>query len=111
MKPRLLLAAPLLAALAACGGGNENLERATALHPAGREVFEQYNCIRCHENGDGGYGPRLIDNARLRDLEFIKSRVRNGEQAGTAQMPAYPGLSDEELADVANFVRALAGWE
>jgi mono/diheme cytochrome c family protein len=97
--------------LVACKPANDNLVRATALHPEGREVFERYNCIRCHNAGEGGYGPRLIGDVNLRDLEYIKLRVLNGKRIGGAQMPPFPKMPKDELRNVAVFVRALAGWE
>ena len=103
--------AATLALLAACSDANENLSRATALHPEGREVFERYNCIRCHEGGNGGYGKRMVGDPNLRDLEFIKLRVREGKRTGAAQMPGFPEMPQRELDEVAAFVRALAGWE
>ena len=98
-------------ALVACRPTNDALVRATALHPEGREVFERYNCIRCHNDGEGGYGPTLIQDVNLRDLEFIKKRIREGKQTGAAAMPAFPTMPADELENVAKFVRALAGWE
>ena len=97
--------------LIACRPSNDALVRATALHPEGREVFERYNCIRCHNAGEGGYGATLIGDVRLRDLAFIKTRIREGKRVGAAEMPAFPNMPADELENVAKFVRALAGWE
>jgi mono/diheme cytochrome c family protein len=107
----LTLALVLPAAFIACAPQNEALARATAAHPEGRALFEQYNCIRCHEGGTGGYGKKMIDNPRLRDLEYIKSRIVNGKDLGGARMPAYSDMPKAELEEVALFVRALGGWE
>ena len=96
-----------LLALSACNQENENLTRATSAHPEGRIVFDQYNCGRCHEGGEGGLGKRLVGNEALKDIGYVRSRIRDGKGA----MPAYPQLSEEELADVSAFVRTLAGWE
>lgn len=108
VRPALLLA---LLLLAGCGRGNESLSKATALHPAGREVFERYNCARCHAEGEGAYGARMIGNPALRDLEYIKERIRAGKTVGASQMPPFAGMPKAELDEVARFVRALAGWE
>jgi mono/diheme cytochrome c family protein len=97
--------------LVACKPANDNLIRATALYPEGREVFERYNCIRCHNAGEGGYGPRMIGDVNLRDLGYIKMRVIKGKRIGGAQMPGFPTMQKDELENVAGFVRALAGWE
>jgi mono/diheme cytochrome c family protein len=95
----------------ACAPQNEALARATAAHPEGRQVFEQYNCIRCHEGGTGGYGKKMIENERLKDLAYIKERIVNGKNLGAAQMPAYPDIPKKDLEEVSRFVQALAGWE
>jgi mono/diheme cytochrome c family protein len=92
----------------ACDGENERLARATVLHPGGRESYEQYNCIRCHNAGDGGYGPRMIDNPRLTEIIYIKGRIQNGKRIGGAQMPAFPNIKGEELEELAKFVRVLS---
>jgi mono/diheme cytochrome c family protein len=97
--------------LVACKPANDNLIHATALHPEGREVFERYNCIRCHNAGEGGYGPRMIGDVNLRALEYIKLRIVNGKRIGGAQMPGFPKMPKDELENVSEFVRALAGWE
>ena len=110
MRSILLVPLGLAALVGGCAGGSEPLARATSLHPGGRESFERYSCIRCHDEGDGGYGPRMVGNVRLRDLEYIRERVRQGKTVGAAQMPAYPDMPEEELEELALFVRALAGW-
>ncbi len=104
----LMLLIPL--GFVACAPQNEALARATAAHPEGRQVFEQYNCIRCHEGGTGGYGKKMIDNERLKDLAYIKERIMNGKILGAAQMPAYPDMPKQDLEEVSKFVQALAGW-
>ncbi len=108
---RLFLFVCVCLLFTACNRENENLVRATALHPIGREVFDRYNCVRCHNAGQGGYGKRLIGDANLRDTEFIKNRILHGKIVGTARMPPFTTISKQELEDVAKFVRALAGFE
>jgi mono/diheme cytochrome c family protein len=107
----VVFAAALL--FVSCDNSTQALSRATALHPEGRDIFEKNNCIRCHENGNGGYGKRMVDNLNLKSLDYIKSRIRLGRVMGAAQMPAFnkTTISDKELEEVAGFVRALAGWE
>ncbi len=99
--------------LNSCDNSTQALSRATALHPEGRDVFEKNNCIRCHDNGNGGYGKRMVDNVSLKNLDYIKTRIRTGRIIGAAEMPAFnkTTISDKELEEVAGFVRALAGWE
>jgi mono/diheme cytochrome c family protein len=106
-----VLAATLL--FVSCDNSTQALSRATALHPEGRDIFEKNNCIRCHDNGNGGYGKRMVDNVNLKSLDYIKSRIRLGRIMGAARMPAFDKttISDKELEEVAGFVRALAGWE
>jgi mono/diheme cytochrome c family protein len=107
--PRLaLLAVAFLAPLSACNRESERLARASALHPGGRESYEEYNCIRCHNAGEGGYGPRMIDNTRLGEIIYIKGRIQNGQRIGGAQMPPFPNIKGQELEELAKFVRALA---
>ena len=97
--------------LTSCNREPENLARATALHPQGRQVFERNNCIRCHNNGEGGFGKRMIENVKLKDLEYIRNRVLTGKSVGAAQMPPFPDMDKKDLEEVSRFVRALAGWE
>ena len=108
---RLSLIAVLVLGLTACNREPENLARATALHPQGRQVFERNNCIRCHNSGEGGFGKRMVGNVKLRDLEYIRNRVIKGKTVGAAQMPGYPNMDKKDLEEVSKFVRALAGWE
>jgi cytochrome c551/c552 len=103
------LGLPLL--FAACAPQNEALAKATALHPEGRALFEQYNCMRCHDGGVGGYGKKMIENTRLQDLEYVRKRILEGKNLGAAQMPAYPDMPKKDLEALAKFVVALAGWE
>jgi cytochrome c551/c552 len=103
------LGLPLL--FAACVPQNEALQKATALHPEGRALFEQYNCMRCHDGGVGGYGKKMIENPRLQDLEYVKKRILEGKDLGAAKMPAYPDMPKKDLDELAKFVVALAGWE
>ena len=97
--------------LIACAPPNEALAKATASHPEGRALFEQYNCMRCHDGGVGGYGKKMIENSRLRDLAYIKARIVEGKDLGAAKMPAYPDMPKKDLEEIALFVQALAGWE
>ncbi len=107
----LILALVIPSVLIACAPQNEALAKATAFHPEGRALFEQYNCMRCHDGGVGGYGKKMIENPRLRDLAYIKARIIEGKDLGAAKMPAYPDMPKKDLEEIASFVQALAGWE
>jgi mono/diheme cytochrome c family protein len=107
----LILVFVIPTVLIACAPPNEALAKATAFHPEGRALFEQYNCMRCHDGGVGGYGKKMIENPRLRDLTYIKARIVEGKDLGAAKMPAYPDMPKKDLEEIALFVQALAGWE
>ena len=107
----LTLALVIPSIFIACAPQNEALAKATASHPEGRALFEQYNCMRCHDGGVGGYGKQMIENPRLRDLGYIKTRILEGKDLGAAKMPAYPDMPPQDLKEISEFVQALAGWE
>ncbi len=92
----------------------------------GRAIYET-QCAMCHQaNGSGKTPafPALAGNANLEDAGFIAAMVRGGG----GNMPAFPLLTEEEIAAVATHVRnsfgnsfgpapaeeitaALEGWE
>jgi mono/diheme cytochrome c family protein len=111
VKRLSLIAVLVVLGFTSCNREPEALARATALHPQGRQVFERNNCIRCHNNGEGGFGKRLVGNLKLRDLKYIRNRVLTGKAVGAAQMPPFPDMDKKDLEEVSKFVRALAGWE
>lgn len=96
----------------------------------GRRTYETY-CIGCHGvdgRGDGEAAeflnpmPRNFVNGQYKYFHFgepgplpsdesLKITIRNG-LAGSA-MPAFPLLTDQEIQDVANYVKSLreGGWE
>ncbi len=74
------------------------------------------NCQSCHgENGVGkpGVGGRLADNAALTDgppLNVIDVMLQGIEARGAwGVMPAFTKLTDEQVADIANYVRTSWG--
>ena len=74
---------------------------------AGKEVFLG-NCGSCHTLADAGttgsVGPNLDDSQPSRELAV--DRVTNGAGA----MPSFEGtLSEEQIADVAEYVSSAAG--
>jgi mono/diheme cytochrome c family protein len=73
----------------------------------GKEIFLA-NCAACHTLADAGttgtVGPNL--DASAPSFELAVDRVTNGRGA----MPAFSGtLSEEEIAEVATYVSAVAG--
>jgi len=61
---------------------------------AGQRVFQEYNCIACHQfYGLGGYmGPDLTNVISNRGPAFARAFI----VSGTARMPNF-GLSNEEV--------------
>ena len=80
----------------------------------GEKVFSA-NCAPCHAGGNNVIAPEktlkegaLQDNS-MKSVDAIKNQVTNGKNA----MPAFGGrLTDEEIADVADYVltQAERGW-
>lgn len=97
---------------------------------SGRRVYETY-CIGCHgENGLGDGEAAIFLNPKPRNFvrgdykyfhfgepgpfpsdESLKVTIRNG-LPGSA-MPAFPLLTDQEIQDVATYIKSLreGGWE
>jgi mono/diheme cytochrome c family protein len=67
------------------------------------------NCAACHgRDGGGVVGPALADNDQLADTAHVLKRILNGK----GSMPAFGNrFSDEEIADVASFIRSSWGNE
>ncbi len=75
----------------------------------GKTLFTQFNCYGCHGNGGGGSGPALMDDAWIygSDIENIVATIREGRPNG---MPSFRGkIADEQIWELAAFVRALGG--
>jgi mono/diheme cytochrome c family protein len=112
MKLALLPILVLLAlAAAGCGGGGNGGENGspdgTADSP-GAQVFASAGCGSCHTleaaGSTGKTGPNL-DDARPSAAE-VERQVREGGGG----MPSFEEeLSDQEIADVAEFVSSSAG--
>lgn len=90
---------------------------------AGAAVFRA-NCSQCHGAGAGGVQasgyPNLLDDAWLwgGSIDEIAYSVSNGirneqsPEARYSEMPAFGDIfSEEEIAQVVHFVRALSGQE
>jgi cytochrome c oxidase cbb3-type subunit 3 len=86
----------------------------------GRAAFNE-NCAQCHALGGAGQGffPTLADDdwlwgGRLEDISFtITHGIRSGgDQARDSKMPRFGAdqiLSREQVTDVVEYVRSLAG--
>lgn len=75
---------------------------------AGEEIFASAGCGTCHTLADAGasgtVGPSL--DASKPSTELVVDRVTNGQGA----MPSFSDqLSEEQIADVAAYVAAVAG--
>jgi len=80
---------------AAAAGGSSEGDVA-----AGEQAYAQ--CAACHgPNGEGGFGPALAGNPLLDNPEEFNKITREGRD----QMPPYPSLSDEELANIRAFLK------
>jgi mono/diheme cytochrome c family protein len=72
----------------------------------GTSIYD-HNCAACHGR-DGGVvvGPALADNDQLADTTHVLKRILNGK----GSMPAFGNrFSDEEIANVASFIRS--SWD
>ncbi len=113
MTGRIAVWLALAVALAACGGGGEPGPRpGDAVR--GAEVYSA-SCAACHGPGAGGSatGPPLLDDVyrpgHHADGAFLVA-VRGGVRQhhwDFGPMPAVPGLSDQDVADITAYVREL----
>nr|YP_009391153.1 cytochrome c553 [Dipterocladia arabiensis]ARW59297.1 cytochrome c553 [Dipterocladia arabiensis] len=80
---------------------------------AGEEVFSS-NCAVCHQGGqnvlqaDKTLEKNVLEGNEMYNVGAITKQVRNGKN----QMPAFPTLTDEDVANVANYVlnQSSIGW-
>lgn len=106
-------------ALAACGGaGGDTAAGSGGGDAAGQTVAQgeslyQTNCAGCHGSDLRGtrIGPPMLDEYYLPettpDSQFV-SAITNGANAEAFEfgaMPAIPGLNDEEVRAVIDYVR------
>jgi cytochrome c oxidase cbb3-type subunit 3 len=76
----------------------------------GKRLFNWMNCTGCHSHGGGGIGPALMDRDWLygASLQDIYASIRDGRPKG---MPAWHGrMTDEEIWQVAAFVRSMGRY-
>lgn len=105
-----ILAAAALATAACGGGGGEGGDQVAS----GQQVFEA-NCATCHGvEGDGtDTGPPLVHEVyepSHHPDESFHAAVRNGvvpHHWEFGPMPAFPGVSEDEVDDVIAYVRQL----
>ncbi len=76
---------------------------------AGADLFRGSGCVVCHGGyGTGGFGPKLAGDPMLAIGQFVVARIL----VGAAQMPPFQDrLSDQQIADLASYVRSSWGNE
>lgn len=63
------------------------------------------SCASCHGvNGEGGYGPRLIESQVVSDWIFLIGQIFHGTESGMSP-PFIDEFTDRQVAAVASFVR------
>jgi cytochrome c oxidase cbb3-type subunit 3 len=75
----------------------------------GKMLFSSYNCTGCHANGGGGMGPALMDDQWIYGYEpdQVYKSILEGRPNG---MPTFRGkIPDEQLREIAAYVRSLSG--
>ncbi len=127
-RKAIVLLVLLALVLAACGGGGGSVEpEATAAagtavgDPVRGEELFQGTCVACHgadAKGVEGLGKDLTNNQFLQGLtdqelaDFIKTGRPTSDPANTTgvDMPpkgGNPSLSDQDLLDIASYLRTL----
>lgn len=122
----LILAACLAAG---CGGDSAPAEKATdsasggsAAVERGATLFSAMGCTACHREDDAALGARLhgiagtevtLADGRtvVRDADYLARAIRQpgaDKVPGLAiPMPAYPNLSDDDIAALVAYVQSL----
>ena len=73
---------------------------------AGADLFNA-NCAGCHGNaGEGGVGPTLANNQSLDDANHVALQIIGG---GGDMPPFGDQLTDQQIADIATYIRANWG--
>lgn len=114
-RGRLLLAACIGAVLAACSGAADSAEESTVVDPASGEALYRAHCAECHGADLRGTdkGPShlsvVYEPAHHSDAAFLLA-VRKGARAHHwtfGDMPAVPGLSDDQVVEITAYVREV----
>jgi cytochrome c oxidase cbb3-type subunit 3 len=75
----------------------------------GKRLYNWFNCVGCHAHGGGGMGPPLMDERWIygSEAENIYSTIVEGRPNG---MPSFRGkIPDQQLWQLAAYVRSMAG--
>jgi mono/diheme cytochrome c family protein len=106
-----LFAAALALATVQSAAAEPFLSRGWRFDERGGEALYQHICSACHQaDGKGAVGaaayPALMGNRNLASAEYVESILFNGLRG----MPALGRMmSDEQVADVVNYVRSRFG--
>lgn len=85
---------------------NGNQADVAALQKEGEGIFSS-NCAECNgANGQGGQGPALSGNTKLKNTGHVVTQISYG---GHGMPPFGDQLSDEQLAAVATYIRTSFG--
>jgi cytochrome c oxidase cbb3-type subunit 3 len=74
----------------------------------GAQLYRNYNCNGCHQNGGGGIGPALMDDRCLYGSapQAIFQAIVGGRPNG---MPAFRGkLNDQQVWQLTAYVRSMS---
>lgn len=77
----------------------------------GQRYYAWFNCNGCHFNGGGGIGPALMDDKWRYggQIEQIYATIQEGRPNG---MPSFRDkIPDEQIWEIAAYVRSLSGNE
>jgi mono/diheme cytochrome c family protein len=75
----------------------------------GEQLYANVGCAGCHSSkGAGGVGPKLSNNPRLQDAEYVVFKILEGGEG----MPGWADkLTREQVAAIASYVRTSWGNE
>jgi quinol-cytochrome oxidoreductase complex cytochrome b subunit len=104
----VIIAMAYLTYLGAAAGSPSEIELETKpQYEQGKQIVAQSGCLACHaigENGShGGLGPDLTEIGSMVPRLAIKRSVA----VGPGIMPAYQGLGEEKLNQVADYLASL----
>jgi mono/diheme cytochrome c family protein len=83
--------------------GSAKSEEKDKILEQGADVYMQSRCFVCHgQFGSGTLGPKFSGNLDLKEKTYVATQIL----VGRGEMPAYAHrLSNDEIADVATYVR------